>query len=324
MADRGLVDLIIGRIPRLTPAERVRVCIHCNQEADLLGLSKGAMEALVGRSLDQQWDMDAVYAQAEQDAAAARMRGIGYVSYVSPQYPPLLREIYDPPAILFYRGQLPNPELPIVGIVGTRRPSAAALTQAYDMAKALAHAGIPVIAGLALGIDGMAHRGNSDGGAPTIAVLGSGLDEVYPAGNRLLARRIVEQGGVLLSEYPPGTTPRKWHFPARNRIISALARGTVIVEAPESSGALITARFALEQGRDLWVASAGLVSPQGAGTRKLAAEGAQVISSAAAILKEWGITPKKTPGEPPSEGEFSVSAWAASLAHTLHLGYEDR
>ncbi|MHB9291413.1 putative DNA processing protein [Hollandina sp. SP2] len=324
MADRGLVDLMIGRLPRLTPAERVRICLHCNQEADLWGLSKGAMEALAGRSLDRPWDMDAVCAQAERDAAVARMRGIGYVSYVSPQYPPLLREIYDPPAILFYRGQLPNPELPIVGIVGTRHPSAAGLTQAYDMAKALGHAGIPVIAGLALGIDGMAHRGNSDGGAPTIAVLGSGLDEVYPAGNRLLARRIVEQGGVLLSEYPPGTTPRKWHFPARNRIISALARGTVIVEAPESSGALITARFALEQGRDIWVASVGLASPQGAGTRKLAAEGAQVISSAREILDEWGITPKKAPGEPLWEGEFSVSAWTASLVHTLHLGHEDR
>jgi DNA processing protein len=315
---------MIGRIPRLTPAERVRICIHCKEEADLWGLSKKAIETLIGRSLTQPWDLEAVYAQAERDATVARMRGIGYVSYVSPSYPPLLREIYDPPAILFYRGQLPNPELPIVGIVGTRHPSAAALTQAYDMAKTLGHAGIPVIAGLALGIDGMAHRGNSDGGAPTIAVLGSGLDEVYPAGNRLLARRIIEQGGVLLSEYPPGTTPRKWHFPARNRIISALARGTVVVEAPESSGALITARFVLEQGRDLWVASAGIASLQGAGTRKLAAEGAQVISSAAEILKEWGITPTEAPGEPPREGEFSVSAWAASLAHTLHLGYEDR
>ncbi|MDR2392637.1 MAG: DNA-processing protein DprA [Treponema sp.] len=324
MVDRGLVDLIIGRIPRLTPAERVRVCIHCNQEADLFGLSKRAMEDLVGRSLKQSWNLDALHAQAEQDAAVARMRGIGYVAYVSPQYPPLLREIYDPPAILFYRGKLPNPELPIVGVVGTRHPSAVALTQAYALAKDLAYGGIPVIAGLALGIDGMAHRGNSDGGAPTIAVLGSGLDEVYPAGNRLLAQRIVARGGVLLSEYPPGTTPRKWHFPARNRIISALARGTVIVEAPESSGALITARFALEQGRDLWVASAGLASPQGAGTQKLAREGAQVISSAAEIFKEWGITPRETPNSPRVEGEFSVSAWTASLAHTLHLGYEDR
>jgi DNA processing protein len=300
------------------------LCLHCNEEADLRGLSKNAIETLTGRSLSQPWDLDAVYAQAEQDAAVARMRGIGYVSYVSPQYPPLLREIYDPPAILFYRGRLPNPEVPIVGIVGTRRPSPAALTQAYAMAKALGYAGIPVVAGLALGIDEMAHRGNSDGGAPTIAVLGSGLDEVYPAGNRLLARRIVELGGVLLSEYPPGTTPQKWHFPARNRIISALARGTVIVEAPASSGALITACFALEQGRDLWVASSGIAAPNGVGTRKLANEGAKVISSAGAILKEWGITPKEAPGTPGGEQEFSVSAWTTSLAQTLQLGYEDR
>jgi DNA processing protein len=154
-----------------------------------------------------------------------------------------------------------------------------------------------VISGLALGIDAMAHRGSLEGGAPTIAVLGSGVDAIYPVSNRSLARRILENGGVILSEYPPGTSPMKWHFPARNRIISALARGVLIVEAPAKSGALITAQFALEQNRDLWVASSGAVagnphgvfSAYGEGTRKLAADGARIIYSASDILDEWNL-----------------------------------
>jgi DNA processing protein len=135
----------------------------------------------------------------------------------------------------------------------------------------------------------MAHRGNLEGGAPTVAVLGSGLDRIYPVSNRPLARRILENNGVLLSEYPPGTGPFKWNFPARNRIIAALARGVVIVEAPVKSGALITARFALEQNRDLWVAFVGTVSPLGGGTAKLAEDGAPVIKGGRDILEEWGM-----------------------------------
>jgi DNA processing protein len=179
--------------------------------------------------------------------------------------------------------------------VGTRRPSGRALAQAFDIARELGRQGIAVVSGLALGIDAMAHRGNLEADAPTVAVLGSGADEVYPAANRAMARRILESGGAILSEYPPGTPPRKWYFPARNRIISALSRGTLIVEAPVSSGALITARFALEQNRDLWVASSGtLPSPFGAGTARLAEEGAKIIRVASDILDEWNIKLAKT------------------------------
>jgi DNA processing protein len=333
MDDRGLVDLIIARIPQLSFPERILLSKQFDQEAELTVLSKRDMERLLGRVIgNYAWNMDTFRAQAEQDAAVARMRGIGYVSFMIPHYPPLLREIWDPPALLFYRGRLPNPEQPMLAIVGTREPSPPAMLQAYHIAKALAQEGIPVVSGLARGIDAMAHRGNSDGGAPTVAVLGSGLDEIYPGVNRTLAQRIVEQGGVLLSEYPPGTKPRKWHFPARNRIISALARGTLIVEAPAASGALITARFALEQGRDLWVASTGVMegsySPLKAGTRKLVEEGAPLISSAGDILKEWGIVPKENSGENPidkeyNNREFSASALASSLARSLNIVYEE-
>jgi DNA processing protein len=146
----------------------------------------------------------------------------------------------------------------------------------------------------------------------------------------MLARRIIETGGALISEYPPGTGPRKWHFPARNRIISGLARGTLIVEAPQSSGALITAQFALDQGRDLWVASAGISSPLGEGNRKLAAEGARIVSGAGDILAEWGFIGQEAgspgPGGRDAPGDLACSkgaALASSLARSLNIVYED-
>jgi DNA processing protein len=264
------------------------------------------------------------------------------VSCVSPEYPPLLREIYDPPAVLFFRGRLPDPEKPLAAVVGTRRPSSAAVAQAFDICRGLGRRGIAVVSGLALGIDAAAHRGNLQGGGATVAVLGSGADEIYPSSNRSLAERILESGGAILSEYPPGTGPRKWNFPARNRIISALARGVLIVEAPEHSGARITARRALEQNRDLWVASTGAAAADGrggaalarrAGSVKLAGDGAGIIGSAADILEEWNWKTEKGEIEGLAEaavknggsvpenpgGIFAGKALAASLAKSLDI-----
>ncbi|MDR1949656.1 MAG: DNA-processing protein DprA [Spirochaetaceae bacterium] len=319
MGDRGLLDLIIGRFPGISPADRIRLCTHFDGEAEFTLLSGGDIEGILKKPLDARFrTMAELQAMAERDAAAARLRGIAYVSYAQREYPPLLREIYDPPVLLFYRGLMPDPEQPLAAVVGTRKPSGPAAAQAYDIARELGRNGVPAVSGLALGIDALAHRGNLDGGGATVAVLGSGLDQVYPAANRTLARRIVEGGGVLLSEYPPGTEPRKWHFPARNRIIAGLARGTLLVEAPETSGALITARFALEQGRDLWVASSGAVPGNGTGegTRKLAGEGARVVSSGYSILAEWGIPPRGGTGETPFRDGAGL---AKTLARQLNL-----
>jgi DNA processing protein len=211
--------------------------------------------------------------------------------------------------------------MPLVAVVGTRKPSAQASAQAFEIARGLGYNGISVVSGLAIGIDSMAHRGNIEGGAPTIAVLGSGLDEVYPSSNRQLARRVLETGGVLLSEYLPGTGPRKWNFPARNRIISGLSRGVVIVEAPQKSGALITARFSLEQNRELWVASAGVKEGGVAdrrGTVKLASEGAQIIFSASDILSAWNIA-ERVPEREPISQEKEGAGLALSLADELGI-----
>jgi DNA processing protein len=293
MADRGLLDLMIVRIPGISPAEKAELCRKFDREEDFSLLSKRDIEALLKRPPGpESWTMDGLRAMAEKDGILCRRLGIGTVSLAAGGYPPLLREIYDPPVLLFYRGSLPAESQALAAVVGTRRPSAAAAAAACSLGREFGCFGVSVVSGLALGIDALAHRGNIEAGAPAVAVLGSAPDQVYPLSNRDLARRILSGGGALVSEYPPGTGVRKWNFPARNRIISGLVRLVVVVEAPAASGALITASFALEQDRDLWVARAGVSSPQGQGTARLAEEGAGVAGSAAEILEEWGLTEK--------------------------------
>jgi DNA processing protein len=285
-------DMAVALIPGLNCAERLAILEKFEREETFPFPAKRDLEAFLNRSLRGNFrTMDEIFVRAERNEKASRLRGIRRVRYGEAGYPPLLGEIYSPPFLLYYLGRLPDPEKPAAALVGTRKPSPAAAAQAYSLGRGLAGAGIAVVSGLALGIDAMAHRGCVDGGGVTVAVLGSGLDELYPASNRPLARRILASGGAIVSEYPPGTKPCRWNFPERNRIISGLARGTVIVEAPERSGALHTARFALEQGRDLWAGKAGLVSPRGAGTRKLVEDGCGTVASAADILTEWNIVP---------------------------------
>ena len=334
--ETALLDLMICRIPNLKGAERITLQKKFDRQDEFSSLSKHDIEGIIGRQVKgRSWTMDSVRAAAEEDASIALKRGIRHVSWRSGEYPPLLREIYDPPAVLFYRGSLPNPEKPLVAVVGTRKPSSAASACAYKLALDLGKAGLSVVSGLALGIDAMAHRGGIDSGAATFAVLGSGVDNVYPASNRHVARRLLETGGALMSEYPPQTPPLKGNFPARNRIISALARGTVIVEAPEKSGALITAKFALEQGRDLWVYSVGGTASvcasngtassgaSNAGAARLAADGAGIIKSARDILAEWNIFAAELKAETQAN-TGSTGAAGNDLACSLadDLGFE--
>jgi DNA processing protein len=329
MAERGLLDVIISCLPDLSYREKIILCESLGEESDLN--QKSGVEALIGRALKAQ-DIDSSRRTAQRTAEKARLRGINIVSWHSPLYPPLLREIYDPPVLLFFRGKLPDPESPLVAVVGTRKPSPASSAQAFDIARGLGRGGISVVSGLALGIDACAHRGNIEGGAPTVAVLGSGVDEVYPSTNRVLARRILETGGALISEYPPGMGPRKWNFPARNRIISGLCRGVLIVEAPQKSGALITARFALDQNRDLWTASSGVEQAEQEkrfaffdkrGTSKLAEDGAAIIMTASDILGAWNIHDYEQEQAPEQERNPAYGraadgpALAASLAASL-------
>ena len=322
MDNTYLLDLMICLISGLRGNERLELVKKFDREEDFLPLSKKDIENFIGRSLKgRNWTMSQIRSMAEKDLAAVQRTGIRLVSWRENTYPPLLREIFDPPALLFCRGALPNPEKPLIAVVGTRKPTSAAGARAFALGRELGEAGIPVVSGLALGIDSMAHRGNLEGKAPTIAVLGSGPDMIYPSSNRPLARRILENGGLILSEYPPGTRPYKSNFPARNRIISGLSRGTVVVEAPLHSGALITARFALDQNRDLWVENTGVTSPRGGGTASLAGEGAAVISSARDILLDWNITSDKDSEQAEKRELFQNNGvgLASSMAASLNI-----
>jgi len=326
MNRRGLLDLYISLLPRLMPAEKVNMLQTFECEDDLVLQTRESMENFLERRLINFWDIDKIREQAEQIETVHRKRSINWVSWNNADYPPLLREMYDPPAVIYYRGNLPDPDKSLLGMVGTRRPSPEAAKQAYSLAYGVGRAGISVVSGLALGIDSMSHRGNLSGSVPGYAVLGSGVDEIYPSSNRALAKRILDSGGALLSEYPPGTPPSKWNFPARNRIIAALSRGVIIVEAPRKSGALITAAFALEQGKDLWVASSGLQEKQYGslhdkiGTISLAVDGADVIYTAGDVLEKWNV------GFTDNDDSIDQTEWdstgmelAASMADFLEI-----
>jgi len=209
--------------------------------------------------------------------------------YGDPEFPPLLREIHDPPLMLFYRGELPDPSMPSIAVVGTRRPTGNGRKAAFRFGLEAGRAGIAVVSGLARGIDYSAHVGNTGGGGRSVAVLGNGIDRIYPASSTRAAHDILEAGGCIMSEYGVGVPPLRYHFPERNRIISGVARAVVVIEAPGKSGALITAEFALEQGRDLFVHADCLSGPSNEGCRRLYFDGAVGIRSAGDIFEDWGI-----------------------------------
>ncbi len=199
-------------------------------------------------------------------------------------YPPLLATIPDPPPVLFVRGQPPVASQPAVALVGTRRCSPYGNLVAEDLAKGLVAAGVAVVSGLAAGIDAAAHCGALRAGGVTVAVLGTGIDKPYPAQNQALYQRLVTEGGVI-SEFPPGTPPRVWHFPMRNRIISGLCRAVVVVQAPLSSGALITARHALEQNREVLAVPGNITETRQAGCHELLRDGARLVRGVDDILE---------------------------------------
>ena len=205
-------------------------------------------------------------------------------------YPPLLREIPDPPAVLWLRGEA-APELlerPSVAIVGARACTSYGRSVARTLGRELAAAGLVVVSGMARGIDSEAHRGALDAGGVTVAVLGCGIDRDYPAAHRDLASRIVQRG-LIVSEYEAGVEPAPWRFPARNRIIAGLCTAIVVVEARERSGALITADFALEDGREVMVVPGEITSSVSAGSNALLRLGATPVTAAADVLEVYGI-----------------------------------
>ena len=231
----------------------------------------------------------ATRATLDLDAEMERIEraGITVLVATSEAYPRLLAEIPAPPPVLYLRGTL-EPEQPAVAIVGTRRLSAYGRDVAARLAGDLAAAGVTIVSGLARGIDGVAHQAALRAGGRTLAVLGSGPDVIYPPEHRNLAAQIIEQG-ALISDYPPGRQPDGPNFPARNRIISGLSLGVIIVEAPARSGALITADFAADQGRDVFAVPGSILAAASAGCHRLLRDGARPVTGADDVLADLNL-----------------------------------
>ncbi|KUO52302.1 MAG: hypothetical protein APF76_04510 [Desulfitibacter sp. BRH_c19] len=212
-------------------------------------------------------------------------KGINYITIEDFDYPSLLKQIHDPPPVLFYRGELKKHKLNIA-IVGSRKCSHYGKEVAKYLSIKLAEKGINVVSGMARGIDSHAHLGALSAGGYTTAVLGSGLDVIYPPENVGMYNRIV-QTGLVISEYHPGVSPEAGNFPARNRIISGLSQGVIVIEAAAKSGSLITVDFALEQGRDVFAVPGNITSKNSKGTNNLIKQGAKIITDVDSILEEY-------------------------------------
>jgi DNA processing protein len=207
------------------------------------------------------------------------------VTYMHPEYPPLLQKIYDPPVFLFMNGHFTPADQLALAVVGTRDPTFYGQQITRTLCRDLCAHGITIVSGLARGIDTIAHQTALQAGGRTVAVLGSGLDTLYPPENKNLARKI-SQNGAVISEFPFGTQPDAGNFPRRNRIISGLSRGVLVIEAGLKSGALITAFEALEQNRDVFAVPGSVTSPNSAGTNRLIREGAALVRSIEDIIEE--------------------------------------
>ena len=253
------------------------ICCAVPEEiGSVVELRKEALEALKRRDLSR----------AQNILSECERQRIHILTYQDAAYPQRLKNIPDPPAVLYYKGMLPDFDaVPAIGIVGTRKASAYGLQIAKRMGHQIGLCGGLVISGLAAGVDGMAMLGALTAGGCAVGVLGCGIDIVYPKSNKLLFAD-TERYGCILSEFAPGTQPFKWNFPKRNRIISGLSCGVLVVEAPEVSGALITARQAAEQGRDVFVVPGNIDNPACAGSNQLMRDGAIPVSCGWDVLSE--------------------------------------
>lgn len=226
-------------------------------------------------------DLDAYLQQCKQAE-------IEIATFEDSQYPAKLKEIYDPPPVLYYRGRLVESDQLSIAVVGTRKMTPYGARIVRKLVPELVKAGLTIVSGLALGIDGLAHQITIETGGRTLAVLGSGLDQIYPPEHQNLYQAIIKNGAVI-STFPPTTPPEKSNFPARNRIISGLSEGTLVVEAGQRSGALITADQALEQNRQVFAVPGNIFYPLSQGTNELLQKGAKLVVSTRDILEELGI-----------------------------------
>ena len=256
--------------------------------------------------------------RARDVRAQAAADGIGVLPWNAPRFPAALLAISDVPPVLWYRGSLDALRAPAVAIIGSRAASSVALETAAGLAADLAARGVVIVSGLARGVDSAAHRGALQAGR-TIAVLGSGVDWIYPSEHTALADDIAQEG-LVLSEYPPGTAPLPFHFPMRNRVISGLSRAVVVVEASEKSGSLITVGCALEQGRDVMAVPGSVLSGRNRGAHALIRDGAKIVECADDIVEELGWGGRAAVGTASASNDVAATTSGDPLLQLMRAG----
>ncbi|HUP44657.1 MAG TPA: DNA-processing protein DprA [Thermoanaerobaculia bacterium] len=304
-------------VPFLTPSRSRLLREHFASLQDVAASSPQFLAALLSVTPDQATVVKNPLTIASPDQILA-LRG-STITLEDATYPALLREIIDPPLALHFRGDAALLGSPCIAVVGSRRASPYGINAARSLARQLADAGLTVVSGLALGVDAAAHHAALDAGGHTIAVLGTGIDRAYPRANARLLRRLeVEQ--LVLSEFAPGTPPLPENFPIRNRVISGLCLGTIIVEATGRSGSLITARMAAEQGREVFAVPGSIFTPGSEGTHRLIQYGAKLVHDIDDVLEELPgefRAGRREPEEPPEPLREVLSVLTRSEA--IHI-----
>ncbi len=295
---RELVALYL--VPNLG-AQRIRLLLQAFEHPqDIFRADREELQYIKGIGLATAEDITSFNSWDEADKLIERAGKIGadLMTYWDEDYPPLLREIYDPPMLLWIKGDRKTLTNDSVAIVGTRKAGRYGREMAKKFAAGLTAAGITVVSGLALGIDGAAHKATVEAGGCTIAVLGSGIDNIYPGSHRQLTRNIIESGGAVISEFPLGTIPDAGNFPVRNRIVSGLSLGTLVVESGLKGGSMITARSAIDQNREVFVIPHPLNQPNSEGCNALIKRSmGKLVQNIEDILVEIEVHLNSTPGQ---------------------------
>lgn len=277
--------LLLGRIPGIGPVTFARLLEHFSKPQRIFSATRAELDEQGIRGKLQDALLDPDWGRIKPDLAWLEIPGNCVITLHDPGYPSRLRAIHDPPPLLFVRGKPELLNMPQLAMVGSRNPNRSGENTAFSFAQYLSRVGLVITSGMAYGIDAHSHRGALAGSGLTIAVTGTGLDKIYPAQHKELANKIAETG-ALVSEFPPGTPPASQNFPRRNRIISGLSLGTLVVEATLRSGSLITARQAGEQGREVFAIPGSIHNPMAKGCHALLKEGAKLVESADDILEE--------------------------------------
>jgi len=303
-------------IPGASPRVLLALLKAFGGPAEILAASRASLSGVAGPELAERIERGANRAALERTLDWLREPGRALIAWGDDAYPQALLSITDPPPVLYFCGRPEFLNRPSLAIVGSRNATPQGLETAEAFATAASAAGLTIVSGLALGIDAAAHRGGLAGTGSSIAVIGTGIDRVYPAANRALAQRLAESGG-LVSEFALGTPPLPANFPRRNRVISGLSRGVLVVEATLASGSLITARFAAEQGRDVLAIPGSIHSPFSKGSHRLIKDGAKLVETVQDVLEELGVSAAATviSRAPKSETDGRAKIVLEALGH---------